>query len=318
MPKISVIIPVYNADKYLSKCIDSVLNQSFTDFELLLVNDGSEDRSGEICDNYAKKDSRIKVFHKENGGVSSARNLGLINACGEWITFVDADDYLIIDGLQRYINGIDKNIDLIICGYNICDESGYLKFSTTAYPKNDLIQKDECIEIMFKNAYYNGYLYNKLFKRSIIEDNKILFNEYIYYNEDRLFCVEYITSLDLKILYTSEPVYTYILHENSAMSLVNKCFNDKMLTELDAYILMYKILCNKKAIISNINLAKEGIVAAYRRLSRLLNRFNVADKKVIKRNMRKKLFRTISLNDYLNILMVFLFRFINRRLYNNI
>lgn len=91
-----------------------------------------------------------------------------------------------------------------------------------------------------------------------------------------------------------------------------------MLTELDAYIIMYKILCNKKAITSNINLSKEGIVAAYRRLSKLLNRFNVADKKIIKRNMRKKLFQTISLNDYLNVLMMFLFRSIRRRLYNNI
>lgn len=191
MPKISVIIPVYNAEKYLSRCIDSILNQSFTDFELLLVNDGSDDHSGEICDDYAKKYSRVKVFHKENGGVSSARNLGLINACGEWITFVDADDYLIVDGLQRYINEINENVDLIIYGYNICNESGYLKFSTTVYPKNDLIQKDDGVKIMFKNSYYNGYLFNKLFRRSIIEDNKIFFNEDVYYNEDRLFCVEY-------------------------------------------------------------------------------------------------------------------------------
>ena len=94
MPKISVIVPVYKAEKYICRCVDSILAQTFTDFELLLIDDGSPDNSGAICDEYAASDSRVKVFHKENGGVSSARNVGLDNACGEWITFVDADDWI--------------------------------------------------------------------------------------------------------------------------------------------------------------------------------------------------------------------------------
>ncbi len=94
MPKVSIIIPVYRAELYLSKCVDSIISQTFLDWELLLVEDGSPDRSGEICDEYARRDSRIRVFHKPNGGVSSARNLGLKNATGEWITFVDADDWI--------------------------------------------------------------------------------------------------------------------------------------------------------------------------------------------------------------------------------
>ena len=94
MPKISVIVPVYNTEKYLHRCVDSILAQTFTDFELLLVNDGSPDKSGEICDEYAQKDTRVRVFHKENGGVSSARNLGLENAQGKWITYVDGDDWI--------------------------------------------------------------------------------------------------------------------------------------------------------------------------------------------------------------------------------
>lgn len=100
MPKISVIVPVYKVDKYLPQCIESILNQTFTDFELLLIDDGSPDRSGEICNNYAAEDSRIRVFHKINGGVSSARNLGLCNSKGEWITFVDADDWIDDDFLE--------------------------------------------------------------------------------------------------------------------------------------------------------------------------------------------------------------------------
>lgn len=94
MPKVSIIIPVYRAELYLSKCVDSIISQTFLDWELLLVEDGSPDRSGEICDEYARRDSRIRVFHKPNGGVSSARNLGLKNAIGEWITFIDADDWI--------------------------------------------------------------------------------------------------------------------------------------------------------------------------------------------------------------------------------
>ena len=94
MPKVSFIVPVYNAGKYLHRCIDSLMQQSFTDFEVLLVDDGSSDDSGKICNDYAAKDERVKVFRKVNGGVSSARNLGLDNASGEYISFVDADDYL--------------------------------------------------------------------------------------------------------------------------------------------------------------------------------------------------------------------------------
>ncbi len=93
-PKISVIVPVYNVEQYLPRCIDSILAQTFTDFELLLIDDGSRDNSGKICDEYAEKDSRIRVFHKENGGVSSARNVGLDNTCGEYVSFIDSDDWI--------------------------------------------------------------------------------------------------------------------------------------------------------------------------------------------------------------------------------
>ena len=94
MPVISVIGPVYNVEPYLAQCINSILSQSFEDFEVLLVDDGSKDKSGAICDEYARKDSGVRVFHKENGGVSSARNLGLDNVRGEWIAFVDSDDWV--------------------------------------------------------------------------------------------------------------------------------------------------------------------------------------------------------------------------------
>lgn len=118
-PTISVIIPVYNTEKYLHRCIDSVLAQTYQDFELLLIDDGSKDSSGAICDEYAVGDSRVKVFHKENGGVSSARNVGLDNARGEWITFVDADDYIEENFLKSFEGNLDA--DLVVGNMIICE-----------------------------------------------------------------------------------------------------------------------------------------------------------------------------------------------------
>ena len=102
-PKLSVIVPVYKVEKYLVRCIDSILAQTFVDFELLLIDDGSPDKSGDICDEYACKDTRIRVFHKENGGVSSARNLGLENVRGNILTFIDADDWIDVDLRMAFV-----------------------------------------------------------------------------------------------------------------------------------------------------------------------------------------------------------------------
>ena len=118
-PTISVIVPVYNAEKYLHRCIDSVLAQTYTDFELLLIDDGSKDQSGEICDEYAQKDARVRVFHQENGGVSSARNLGLDNAKGEWVTFVDSDDWAKPYYIEHLVASID-GADLVVAYATIC------------------------------------------------------------------------------------------------------------------------------------------------------------------------------------------------------
>lgn len=116
IPMVSVIVPVYNSSRYLHRCIDSILYQSFNNIEVLLIDDGSTDNSGEICDEYAAKDSRVRVFHKENGGVSSARNVGLDNAVGEWVTFVDSDDELNVEGLRLDYDQLD-DVDLVLTAY---------------------------------------------------------------------------------------------------------------------------------------------------------------------------------------------------------
>lgn len=113
-PRISVIVPVYNTEKYLHRCIDSVLAQTYRDFELLLIDDGSTDSSGAICDEYAEKDGRVRVFHKENGGVSSARRIGVENSNGEYVYFVDSDDSIYIDAFQEMLTLAHDDVDIVV------------------------------------------------------------------------------------------------------------------------------------------------------------------------------------------------------------
>lgn len=125
-PQISVIIPVYNAEKTLNRCLNSIIAQDFKDFEVLLVDDGSTDDSGKICDEYAAKDDRFKVFHKKNGGASSARNIGLDNAKGEYITFCDADDYTEANWLDVFISNI-KDYDIVVSSFNQIEKKYRIK-----------------------------------------------------------------------------------------------------------------------------------------------------------------------------------------------
>ena len=158
-PKISVIVPVYNVEKYLRRCIDSILSQTFSDFELLLIDDGSKDKSGEICDEYAAKDARVRVFHKENGGVSSARNLGLDNAKGDWITFSDSDDELLPDAFEAVCGYMHEGIDMIKTGYQILNEHNQI-METHLCDKTMVIDcKEKMFELCEKFQYF-GFLWD--------------------------------------------------------------------------------------------------------------------------------------------------------------
>ena len=117
MPDVSIIVPIYNVERYLSRCIDSILSQSFIDFELILLDDGSPDRCGFICDEYAVKDDRIRVIHQENAKISATRNAGLDAAEGEWIAFIDADDWIHKDYLKILLAGALDDTDIVICGF---------------------------------------------------------------------------------------------------------------------------------------------------------------------------------------------------------
>ena len=209
MPKISVIVPVYKAEQYIRRCVDSILAQTFTDFELLLIDDGSPDNSGAICDEYAAKDSRVKVFHKENGGVSSARNLGLDNATGEWITFVDSDDWIVYDYLQLCISTSENNhLDFLKFDLG----GNYLKEQDS----NQNINKDNLIEVLTLNNFIKksfNYSVTSFIKTTII--GKLRFNELMKYAEDQLFIFQVLSNCNT-CGYLHKRIYKYMINPNSA------------------------------------------------------------------------------------------------------
>lgn len=187
MVKYSVIVPVYKVEAYLPRCIESILNQTVSDFELILVDDGSPDRSGAICDEYAAKDSRIRVIHQANGGVSRARNAGLDAARGEYIVFVDSDDYVDAEYLQKFD---DCDGELKISGYQI-EGYGYLAPVVRQYTPTDIRKMSSKDFIwLFEHGMLN-YIWAKCFLAEIIRKYAIRFREEMKLSEDTLFTVQY-------------------------------------------------------------------------------------------------------------------------------
>lgn len=205
-PLVTIIVPVYNAQEYLHRCIGSLLEQSFVDFELLLINDGSKDNSGVICDEYAAKDERIRVFHKENGGVSSARNLGLDNAKGIWISYVDSDDWVAKDYLKNLVGHAKIGIDLVISfpTYIYTDGS-----SSKPNYLSKLVDEHNFEKIFVEHSMHqNTSPWSKLFRREIIESANIRFCEDMHIGEDLLFLYTYMLST-AKIYISSDTDYFY-------------------------------------------------------------------------------------------------------------
>ena len=193
-PKISIVVPVYNAEKYLHRCMDSILNQVFQDFELILINDGSKDRSGEICNDYASKDNRIKVLHKVNARVSAARNDGIKMATGKYLGFVDADDWIEPNMYQELFTSAEQfNIDLAMCDFRKISITKEVEQTQPIrggyYSKNDLETELFSCLIMFDNIEFPPTITNTvcLFKLEFLKSSKILYDEDIHYCEDALF-----------------------------------------------------------------------------------------------------------------------------------
>lgn len=217
-PKVSIIVPVYNAEKGLARCVDSILNQEFRDFELILMDDGSRDRSGEICNGYARADARVVVVHKENTGVSDTRNQAITRARGTFLQFVDSDDWLTADATKLMVRAAEETgCDLVIADfYRVVGEMVSRKGDIDA---DQVIGREAFVGFMMENPadYYYGVLWNKLYRREIVEAHGIRMDAKISWCEDFLFNLEYVRyATTFYALRT--PVYYYVKTKGSLVN----------------------------------------------------------------------------------------------------
>lgn len=217
-PMVSIIVPIYNAEKYIKRCINSVLNQEYTDFELLLVDDGSSDSSGSICDTYAASDDRIRVIHKSNTGVSDTRNTAIAQAKGTYLQFLDSDDWITPDATKLLVRAATEHgCDLVISDfYRVVGE----RVSHKGDIEDDgVLTREEFAEHMMENPadFYYGVLWNKLYRRDIIEKYHLAMDTSISWCEDFLFNLEYI--LHANVFYALQaPIYYYVKTKGSLVT----------------------------------------------------------------------------------------------------
>lgn len=214
---ISVIVPVYKAEKYLNRCVESVVNQTYRDLEIILVDDGSPDRSPELCDIWARKDKRIKVIHKKNGGASSARNMGLNVAMGDYVAFVDADDYISRDMFEVMSDAAVRNkVDVVSCGRVRVGVNGNTELFTLNQEK--CFSGKEALKEFFKGTCFDDASWDKLYCRELFSNLRFKEGET---NEDLVPAVRILGSCN-KVVHTGKPLYFYC--ENSE-SVTGSGFN---------------------------------------------------------------------------------------------
>ncbi len=213
MPTISVIVPVYNAEKYLHTCMDSILNQTFSDFELILVDDGSPDRCGSICDEYATRDTRVKVIHKKNGGVSEARNVGLDCAKGKYISFIDPDDWVEKDLLQETLDFSRKTGTDIVC-FEVCEVGRDKKHVQYRFDGEQVFEAKDALEKILIDIIDNSPC-NKIYKKEVWNDVRFPAGRRF---EDVATIYKTFYNAE-KIGYIKKYYYNYLKHEGSAIAL---------------------------------------------------------------------------------------------------
>jgi len=222
---ISVIISVYKAEKYLEGCLDSICNQTYRELEIILVDDGSPDNSGKICDEYAKRDNRVLVIHKENGGISSGRNAGIKVAKGEYLIFYDSDDFVPNNSVEDLYNTCEKdNADIAMCGF-IKKKNGKILLRFTG--KNGIFNKDEALKRLLEETDINCTVWNKIFKKESIKN--IYFDENLSVAEDFKFLYQAFKKVNKISINTNKIVYHYEVRNGS---LMQGRFNQKFIKEV--------------------------------------------------------------------------------------
>lgn len=236
MPLISVVVPVYNVENKLSRCIESILDQTFDNFELILIDDGSSDRSGSICDRYEIIDKRIFVVHKENGGVSSARNLGMEIAKGKYLAFIDGDDDVNSNYLKTLVNIYNDDIQLAICGFNWIDSGKIVKTSVYSKNRQEIVMKDNIMDIQSKNLISSPWC--KLYLTETIKKNNILFPNDVSLGEDLMFNFKYLDFVH-RIGIVNDTLYNYNLDNGQSLLRVYRSDLQEINKKINSVILEF-------------------------------------------------------------------------------
>lgn len=236
-PAVSVIVPIYNVDKYLNRCIDSIINQIFSDIEIILVNDGSLDRSPQICDNYARTDSRVKVIHNQNGGPSIARNTGIEIARGKYLAFVDSDDYIDPSYLAvLYYAAERNNCDISYCNYAIYkQEKGTHRTILARKPLPGISSGEKIAKLTVRDFRSRSYLWNKLFRRELFFNDKNIRFPVMYFED--IATTARLISLANKVVVIDKCLYYYTKRKGSIVSYPD-------LNKMNDYILSLGVLRN--------------------------------------------------------------------------
>ena len=218
--KISVIVPVYNVEAYLERCVESILQQTYANFELILINDGSTDSSGQICDHLASQYENIKVYHIENAGVSNARNMGIQLATGSWVTFIDSDDFVTQDYLATLASAVEGlNVGFVIAPLHHI-KNGIVTDLPPHSGKTELWSTEETMKELLMTTRTSFFPVAKLFKRDLLADEK--FNTNYHLAEDALFLTELLLKTRCSSVFIDKPVYYYDHREGSATTSVNQ------------------------------------------------------------------------------------------------
>ena len=220
-PLVSVIVPIYNCEEYLNKCVESIVNQTYKNLEIILVDDGSIDNSLKMCTEWSKKDKRIKVIHKKNGGVSSARNVGIDSATGKYISFVDSDDWIDPNYYKKMIEIVlNQKADIVQCSYNRILKTAKEKISL----KKGIYNNEEMLIMALNPQTGIGFCHMKLYNKKVVDG--ILFDESLLVGEDALFN-ENIASKKLKLIVIDEALYNYRINQQSTTKRYDKNYIKK-------------------------------------------------------------------------------------------
>lgn len=213
---ISLIVPVYNVENELSRCLDSIINQTYKNIEIVLVNDGSTDDSLCICESYKKKDSRIRIVNKENGGLSDARNAGLLTSAGEYVAFIDSDDFIDINTCENIVKCIEKDPDVLVCNFYIQENNKNNIVKHTNLSENRIYNSEEYALKAFEKNEFRLEAVSYIYKREFLLNNNLFFKKGIYHEDAELipkvlFCAK-------KICYMDFPFYHYVIRKGSIMN----------------------------------------------------------------------------------------------------